>query len=515
MPGPRRNNGLCATCCAGDVLAMKSKDMMSRLRLMCMFAMTAYAIGDADAQSFIVAPNDPLDLVVVAGRPYRMTVTRDTGAGTDTSYSGPQNLKGWYTWDSPVGAPPVGPKDPQICAPNVGGNCLPATGACQVVTSSSSGTSLPPLTFNAGIATFCLVAPDVGKFSVSVNDGSVLAVASPTLTARPDHFDLDLSGVALKNRSELNCPAPGSAFTYMGEPIGVTFTLTAMNQAGGKTDNYVDSFVHFTNVITDPSTWTTLGANNMGLWMVATGYPVGTDTCKAMFSNTTPSVTSFACSDPANNPASINRGAGPRVVISSAMGLEPTMSWTSGVGTFTVNVVLERADVPDGPYDSVKIGIAPKDADGVTVPTSNLDADNNSVNERIGLGAQKLRYGRLSIANAYGSELLPLPIEVQAQYWNGTSYVSNNDDGCTPLAALNFSTAQAQGAAINTGVAATGTLNGTTGKGKIALTKPSPTPAGKGAVDVKSEIPYLPGKGRATFGVYKSGPVIYRRELHY
>jgi MSHA biogenesis protein MshQ len=47
------------------------------------------------------------------------------------------------------------------------------------------------------------------------------------------------------------------------------------------------------------------------------------------------------------------------------------------------------------------------------------------------------------------------------------------------------------------------------------LTKPSPTPAGKGAVNVNSLIPYLPGIGRATFGVYKGGPVIYRRELHY
>jgi MSHA biogenesis protein MshQ len=491
---------------------MKSKDMMSRLRLMCVFAMTAYAVGNASAQSFTVTADD--GAVVPAGQPHQMTVN-----DPDASYSGPKILNGWYTWDSPMGPASAESVAPQICAPNAGGTCLPTPGTCIVVTNSSPGTALPELSFTSGAAKFCLVAPEVGKFAISVNDASVpTAVASPMLRVRPHHFDL--SGVLLKNRSELTCS--GSSFTYMGEPIGVTFTLTAMNQAGVKTVNYAGSFVQFTNDITnDITTWTTQQANSIGLWMVATGYPVGTDTCKAIFSNETPSVTSFACTVPANNPASISRTAGPRVtIVSPPSALAPSMSWADGAGTFTANVVLERADVPDGPYDfvnpsdSVNIGIVPMDADGVTLLPGalNLDANNDETNERANLGSTKLRYGRFKIPNAYGSELLPLPIEVQAQYWARNAYV-NNDDDCTPLAGGSFITAQAQGAVIGTGVAGAGTL--TDGKGKIVLIKPSPKPVGKGAVDVSSQLSYLPGRGRATFGLYKGGPVIYFRELHF
>ena len=53
------------------------------------------------------------------------------------------------------------------------------------------------------------------------------------------------------------------------------------------------------------------------------------------------------------------------------------------------------------------------------------------------------------------------------------------------------------------------------GAGKLVLTKPGPpVPSAKGSVTVKSAVPYLPGSGRATFGVYKSGPVIYVRETY-
>jgi hypothetical protein len=508
---------------------MEIKDMMRRIRLMCVFAVTAYAAANASAQSFAVAVESPATTAMVAGLPHPMTVTRVNGGVTETSYSGPKSLTAGIAWELPVNA---APGSMQICARNAADNCSPPIGACTPIAATPSSVDF---VFGSGVAKFCLVTPEVGTFSISVNEGPVGTTSPPTsLTARPDHFDLsvdpiDLGVDPIKNRSELTCPGAGSIFTYMGEPIGITFKLKAktyqLDPANPATStitrNYAGDFVKFTNPITDSATWTTLGVNNMGLWMVATGYPVsGTDTCSVMFSNATPSETSFfACTDPANNPAPISRAAGPRVTISSTPAV-PSMSWANGEGTFTVNVVLQRADLRDGLYESVSIGIAPVDNDGVKLLPAALvlDANNDGTNERASVVTAKLRYGRFKIPNAYGSELLPLPIEVQAQYWARNAYVSNTEDGCTPVASgspliSSFTTAQAQGTAISTSVAGVGTL--TSGKGKIALTKPSPKPAGKGAVDVSSQLSYLPGTGRATFGVYKGGPVIYLRELHY
>ena len=50
-----------------------------------------------------------------------------------------------------------------------------------------------------------------------------------------------------------------------------------------------------------------------------------------------------------------------------------------------------------------------------------------------------LRYGRLYLQNAYGSELLALPIPVEAQYWNGSYYTVNTDDSCTAFPASSIS----------------------------------------------------------------------------
>ena len=53
------------------------------------------------------------------------------------------------------------------------------------------------------------------------------------------------------------------------------------------------------------------------------------------------------------------------------------------------------------------------------------------------------------------------------------------------------------------------------GSGVFLLTKPAGVLTKQGSVNIKSAYPtYLPGNGRATFGVYKSGPVIYVREIY-
>ncbi|RJG06400.1 hypothetical protein D3870_10590 [Noviherbaspirillum cavernae] len=375
------------------------------------------------------------------------------------------------------------------------------------------------MTFANGVAKFCLMAPDVGNFSVSLSDeASPADGTSSTLRARPHHFTL--SDTSITQRSDLPACA-GSTFGYMGEPFRIAFKLKAWNQDNVPTKNYAGSFVQFAKPISGDAAVNTAAwinsadPDSMGLWMVAPGYVVGSDTCTAKFSGNAPShETTFVC-DGGSNVAPVNRTAGPRVVVSMTPEV-PSMVWSNGEGTFSANVMLHRADKADGAYETLEIGIAPRDADGVALDVLDMDADKNGANERARVGTTKLRYGRLKIANAHGSERLPLPINVQAQYWNGKAYITNVNDGCTPLVPGNFIKEDRTGESIETSIAATGTLSA--GTGRIALSKPTQTPAGKGVVTIKvddTKLPYLPGAGTATFGIYKSGPVIYRRELHY
>ena len=47
----------------------------------------------------------------------------------------------------------------------------------------------------------------------------------------------------------------------------------------------------------------------------------------------------------------------------------------------------------------------------------------------------QMRFGRLRLSNAVGSEMLALPVPLTAQYWNGQGFVTNTVDNCTALAA--------------------------------------------------------------------------------
>jgi MSHA biogenesis protein MshQ len=72
------------------------------------------------------------------------------------------------------------------------------------------------------------------------------------------------------------------------------------------------------------------------------------------------------------------------------------------------------------------------DSDGVCV-----DADVNGVCEPFlitAIGTTALRFGRLTLASALGSELLPLTMPARAEHYTGTVFVQNLDDACTSLA---------------------------------------------------------------------------------
>jgi MSHA biogenesis protein MshQ len=181
------------------------------------------------------------------------------------------------------------------------------------------------------------------------------------------------------------------------------------------------------------------------------------------------------------------------------------------------------------------------------------DCDSRRLNDTAAAVAQPtiVRFGRLRLMSAHGSERLNLPIPMTAQYWNGTMFVTNTLDNCTQIINSNTLLLNYQDGATATNIpqtklvaGAAGTSTFVSGVGKLTLQKPTSAFTSKGSVDVcvdlgpdtpaaplptrcvatSAAMPWLQGrwsnatyiddpKVRATFGAYKS-EFIYLREIH-
>ncbi|PWF47733.1 hypothetical protein C7C56_014300 [Massilia glaciei] len=307
----------------------------------------------------------------------------------------------------------------------------------------------------------------------------------------PDHFAL--SAAAVVNRSSLSCPV-ASTFTYMGEAMAPTLTLTARNAAGGTTFNYTGTFARFAP------------AAQMNLRAI---------------DDAAPTRTPF--------PACAALKAHPCISADTVTG-----SFTNGVASaIRLPITVFRPLAPVGPFAAFKVGVKPVDSDNVALKAADLTLDPvnaaaaAATHAKLGATPAILRHGRLNIANTYGSELLDMGVKMTAQYWAGGSYLTNGLDNCSGLDGTDFTMIH-DGSGPN-GINADNMSIGENfldgaelvgGVGKIVLRRPMTAapanlrPTKKGSVTLKSSRDYLPGQGRATFGVYKSGPVIYVRETY-
>ena len=344
------------------------------------------------------------------------------------------------------------------------------------------------------------VKDDDGKY------GCNFGMVKPLTIGRfvPNHFEL--SAASLKNRNDLAC-SPPSAFTYMNEPILTTFTLTAKNAGNETTENYEGTLAKLN--LTDPTSFN-LGALDGARW---------TDRLASLTSSG---------------------------------------SWSKGVAS---NIQLgfqfaRAATGPDGPFVP-QFGIAPKEpktpnGDEVALLSSvyNLDIDPPSpANDHALIGKTSVRFGRLKLGNAFGSEKYDLTIPLEAQYWNGVAFITNPDDSCTPLSGANAVLGNYTPGlnAANMGIghlSGLGTLSG--GRSLLKLTKPSPSAVGSVDLAIKlgtgtanamscpatigsatgAKLEYLQSqwcgndfsrdpRARIRFGVYKNAnEMIYLREMY-
>lgn len=246
-----------------------------------------------------------------------------------------------------------------------------------------------------------------------------------------------------------------------------------------------------------------------------------------------------------------------------------TPAWSAGSYPFVTTQFLRLAAGPDGPYDQLDIGLAVADEGALPAASRpflmvrDMDASSTSCTldmtglstaagvcsaTRLVTGA-KVRFGRLWLGNAYGSERSALTLPYETQYWNGFAFIRNTDDSCTNLDKANFGLGNYQPAAPSTFASnlipasiALGAF--ASGSGSVILPKPdaagsadvvvrlNPTldkclpawvPAPAYPAGTPTTVDYLRGQwcgaspnkdpvARATFGISRNNRQIYLRE---
>lgn len=269
-------------------------------------------------------------------------------------------------------------------------------------------------------------------------------------------------------------------FSYFGQDGFTTqFTLTAQNSTNNTTQNYSGKFAKM-----DPTNYSLYSFS-------AATLPVGSS------------------------------------LASSATA--PSGNWVTGVANITAKHQINRPTALTA-ETSITISTAPSDGEVVAITPSALGSPT------------KLRYGQLKMQNAYGSELLPLSVPFETQYWNGSSFIRNVDDSCTSLTASNIALNYHSGSlnSTNMGIISISSISG--GLGAININKPNPSASGSvdllinlGSSGSPANCPNIPSTGstsasksflsgkwcgsaydrdpisQATFGIYKT-PIIYIRE---
>ena len=204
-----------------------------------------------------------------------------------------------------------------------------------------------------------------------------------------------------------------------------------------------------------------------------------------------------------------------------------------------------------GPFNGdFRVDFSVTDSDGASGSYSLATAASATPDKLITFANPQQRYGRLYIGTGIGSELLPVAVPFETQYYNGTAFVRNTQDSCTvindvagdgapDLSLSNNVEASAQtdgDILICTGVTSTMTLGSNplaAGDGQLSFSAPGAGCVGYANIGVDLGTAAPPGQnlpwlqfdwngdgvydndpaGRVDFGIRGgSDEVIYRRE---
>lgn len=370
----------------------------------------------------------------------------------------------------------------------------PATGSIGTL----GGGSLVAADYSAGIAVDSSVSySEVGNVTIHAAAanylGSGIAVegdSAPVGRFTPHHFAVSL------NTPVFATACASGSFTYLGQPfdyaVAPVITVTAQNKQDGVTQNYFGDWWKITSGAG--------GSLTGNLYNAAMG---------------SINISNVPVEDPTVS------------VLGGGMGL---LTFAVGDGLF-----FERSD-PLAPFDAdISLDINVLDSDGIAHAVNPVRFGEAVVGNGIAFDAGKgMRWGRVVLNNAYGSELLPLVMPLRAEYFDGTAFVFNSGDSCTSLPVTQLSLSNGSGTVTGNNPIAVG--SGTTsatlidpllaGDANLSFS----SPGDEGYVDVTADLSLSDWlrfdwdgdgshdndpQGRATFGIYKGRPsIIYQRETY-
>jgi MSHA biogenesis protein MshQ len=306
---------------------------------------------------------------IAAGRPFSATVTAVDAEGTATPNFG---------HESPAESLKL---EPRIY--------LPAGGVASTI-AQPVGFG----TFSNGQATGTDFSwPEVGIMQIAarIKDGSYLAASdvvgsNSSAVGRfiPDNFGASLNTPLFAT----GCVA--GAYTYVGQPltysVAPVLTATARAYGGATTRNYTGAFMRLTNgSLTGRNYTTTTGT------LDTSGLPATS-----------------------GDPAIVDAGAG-----------TVTLTFSAGTG-----LKFSRSSVLAPFAATLTLGINVIDLDSVAAANPVVFGSGTGIG--FSAGATQ-RYGRLTLRNAVGSELLDLPVRLRTEYYLDAAqgFVPNLQDSCT------------------------------------------------------------------------------------
>jgi MSHA biogenesis protein MshQ len=376
-----------------------------------------------------------------AGRPFSVRASAVNGAGSPVVTA------------NYVGAPVA---TLTTCGPGVGLEACTATqGTLSLTTTFVAGLLSSDVAGYNDVGSFNLQLIDDNFASVDGADSSVPERRIQSAVIPVGRFVPDNFGVAF------NVPvfAPAcTGFTYQGQPFNYStppvITLTAREAGGATTTRYTGSWWRLTNSTLTPALQSSRYAAASGTLDTATGLPAV-----------------------AADPAIVDGGGG-----------TGTLTFSSGSGLrFTRNNATPAAEL----NADIALSINVIDADNVTYASNPAafgtasagngilfsDADAGTTNDK------RVRYGRLRLGGASGSQVLAMRVPIEAQYWNGSVFVTNTLDSCTSLLSTRVGLGN-YGGSLNAGETTASIVNSPLQSGRSAIQLSAPGAGNSGSVDV-------------------------------
>ncbi|MDP1538283.1 MAG: hypothetical protein Q8L95_13980 [Burkholderiales bacterium] len=272
----------------------------------------------------------------------------------------------------------------------------------------------------------------------------------------PDNFNVSYNAPAFA--------AACSGFSYVGQTFNYTAApvLTVMARKGtnngldnSATTNYAGSYMKFTNA---------------SLAQVPYNIQAGR-------------YTRFDALGGGNTPA-LDLSGLPATAADPAVG-----AFINGIGTFTFAggsgiSFMRSTTTPSTPFDAdIELALNVIDGDGVTYPTNPAKFGQATAGSGIVFSTGKaMRYGRLRLGGASGSQLLALDVPFETQYWTGTFFATNTLDTCTTVAVSQIGMGNYIGSLNSGDTAVTGVSALSGGRGVITLGAPGA--GNSGSVDL-------------------------------